>query len=102
MNKQNYKNRRLPHCLCSALSGIIAGGAAGAVFVPGAYAERGYFAIGGEWILVIAVTVLTAYAVYRFDKWCQRNLQMEEKECRNKHHAARELIAGEENETDTV
>ncbi len=42
---------------------------AGVIFIPLAYAELGYYAVGGEWLLIIAADILTAYAVYKLDKW---------------------------------
>ncbi len=47
--------------LCIALFGIIAGTA----LIPVAYAERGYFAVGGEWVLIIVAAVLTAKCFQR-------------------------------------
>ncbi len=72
MNKRKCK---LPRLLRMALPGILAGAGTGAALIPFAYTERGYFAIGGEWILIISAAVLTAYAVNKFYKWYHRNFQ---------------------------
>ena len=37
---------------------FITGGTAATHLIPAAYAERGYWAIGGEWLLILAVTAL--------------------------------------------
>ncbi len=74
------RNQKLTYRLCTVLLGILAGIGTGVVLIPVAYAERGYFAVGGEWIIVIASAVLTAYAINKFYKWfCQRDLGFTEK-----------------------
>ncbi len=55
--------------LCMVLFGILAGIAAGIILIPIAYADRGYFAIGGEWVIVISVSVLTSCAIKKFYKF---------------------------------
>ncbi len=56
MEKMN--TQKLMYYLCIALLAIIAGAVTGVILIPVAYAERGYFAVGGEWILIIAAAVL--------------------------------------------
>ncbi len=51
--------------LCIALLSILAGAGTGAVLIPVAYAERGYFAVGGEWVVIIVAAVLTAKCFQR-------------------------------------
>ncbi len=59
--------------LLSIFLGVLAGIIAGVIFIPLAYAERGYYAVGGKWLLIIAADVLATYAVYKLDKWfCQK------------------------------
>lgn len=48
--------------LCGGLPALIAGGFAACWLVPFAYAQRGYFAIGGEW-LVVCLSSLVAFQV---------------------------------------
>lgn len=46
--------------------------------IPAAYRQRGYDAIGGEWLLILTVAV-TAYTIYH--KWLFKKLEeQEEKE----------------------
>ncbi len=71
--------------LCVALLSILAGTGTGAVLIPVAYVERGYFAVGGEWVLIIAATVLTAYAV---NKFYQRDFGFVERSQRIERQAA--------------
>lgn len=40
--------------IIAAVAGAIAGGIMAAVVLPIAYAERGYYACGSEWILIFA------------------------------------------------
>lgn len=44
--------------LVSALIGGVLGIAAAWWGIPYAYAERGYFAVGGEWLLILAAAFL--------------------------------------------
>ncbi len=71
--------------LCVALLSILAGTGTGVVLIPVAYTERGYFAVGGEWILVIAAAVLTAYEI---NKFYQRDFGFVEKRGRIERQAA--------------
>ena len=49
------------------LLSVIASEAAAIVLIPAAYTERGYRAVGGEWLLIIAVGVLVYLAGGRRD-----------------------------------
>lgn len=57
--------QKLTYRLCMVLLSILAGAGTGAILIPVAYAERGCFAVGGEWILIIAAAVLTAKCFHR-------------------------------------
>lgn len=43
---------------------------AAAILIPAAYAERGYFAVGGEWLvlMLIAIAAYSAIHNYLFDR----------------------------------
>lgn len=49
------------------LLSVIASETAALMLIPAAYAERGYRAVGGEWLLIIAVGVLGYLAGGRRD-----------------------------------
>ena len=51
--------------LVGILLGFAASGAAAAICIPLAYAERGYQAIGGEWIAVIGAFFLARWLYKR-------------------------------------
>jgi len=51
-------------------SGISAGFLAGMMLIPQAYEERGSWAVGGEWVLIIAIAAGMAYVAAKLDKWC--------------------------------
>lgn len=51
--------------MCGVLSALLVGGLTAWLIVPFAYAERGYRAIGGEWMLVFAVTL----AAFQISNW---------------------------------
>ena len=52
------------------LAGVVAGGVVAAVLVPLCYSQRGHFAIGSEWFLIIvaAYAGYTAFNKYIFEK----------------------------------
>ncbi len=77
--------QKLTYRLCMVLLSILAGTGTGAVLIPVVYAERGYFAVGGEWVLIIAAAVLTAYAI---NKFYQRDFGFVEKRQRIERQAA--------------
>ncbi len=77
--------QKLAYRLCMVLLGIIAGTVTGIILIPVAYAERGCFAVGGEWVLIIATPVLTAYAI---NKFYQRDFGFVEKRQRIERQAA--------------
>lgn len=53
------------HWMLGVLSALLAGGFAAWWLVPLAYAERGYSAIGGEWMLVLVIS----FMAFQADKW---------------------------------
>lgn len=58
----------LPHVvqqLWAALSALFVGGLTSQWIVPLAYTQRGYSAIGGEWMFTLAVS----FAVFQVCKW---------------------------------
>lgn len=50
--------------LLGASAAAAAGGVAGAKLVPMAYQSRGYFALGGEWMAVLAVSAIVYLTAY--------------------------------------
>lgn len=51
------------------LAGIIAGGIVAAILIPLCYSQRGRFAVGSEWFLIVmaAYAGYTAFNKYLFD-----------------------------------
>lgn len=57
-------NDKLYRALLSLELGWVLGGGTAAWALPAAMAERGYWAIGGEWLLILAAAGLGLYLPY--------------------------------------
>ena len=73
-SKKNAARRKARRALEIAVTIIFelaaaaaAGAAAGMKLIPYAYEERGYFAIGGEWLLMLAIAAGAWYAAHKLD-----------------------------------
>lgn len=70
-SKEISRNHIVLHIIqwiCVGLFTLIVGGFAAWWLVPFAYAERGYSAIGGEWLVVFDIS----FAVFQIGTWLMR------------------------------
>lgn len=70
-NAARRKARRAAEIAVAIIFEISAAAAAGAAvgmkIIPYAYQERGYFAVGGEWMLMLVIATGAWYAAHKLD-----------------------------------
>ena len=55
--------QRMKYWLFAVFTSAIVAAMVGIVVVPAAYTQRGYMAVGGEWLLILLTFVLTLWCV---------------------------------------